>query len=251
MKQFECYICRNVKSGKKFKTKDGKTICAQCALSAVSGTNKTIIVWMHTAEEYIQMIYKNQNKTFDLNTAKGMYDYAVKQGSAIQTTEKWGIKHFSEIRSSLLKDEIVEFPFVCLDTLESNLATACAITNKRIIFARKKLMSSITDAIYLDKINDVSMNVGQIFAVIKITLNNRCVNIKLSKVHAETVYRLINDKVSKLKGSNSNNVILKDDDKKSNITNRFDEIREFKKLFDDGIISEEEFNKKKKEILKL
>lgn len=102
MGQFECCICGETKKGKKFKTKDGKNICRECALSAVSGTNKTIVVWRHTSEEFKTMINKNQNRTYDLNTAKGMYDYAVKNGMANETTENWGIKHFGQIYLSLI-----------------------------------------------------------------------------------------------------------------------------------------------------
>lgn len=250
MGQFECCICGETKKGKKFKTKDGKNICRECALSAVSGTNKTIVVWRHTSEEFKTMINKNQNRTYDLNTAKGMYDYAVKNGMANETTENLGIKHFGQIYLSLINDEIVEFPFICM--AEDNATMACAVTNKRIIFAKKKMMSAITKAINLDKINDVSMNVGQIFATIKIRSNNDSFVLQISKLNAQTIYRVLNEKIHKDSEVVDNALSSPERENKDIVEkDKFEEIREFKKLFDEGIISEEEFTKKKKEILKL
>lgn len=239
MSQFVCCICGELKTGKKLKTKDRKNICKECAFSAVSGTNKTIVVWRHTSEEFRTMIKKNQNKSFDLGTAIGMYNFAVKNGMSGSKSEKWGLKHFGQIYLSLMNDEVVEFPFVCM--AENNGPMACAVTNKRIIFVKKKMMSVINKAIVLDKINDISMNVVQLTALIRIKSNNDNIVFQISKVHGQKIYGILNEKI------HQTNEAPQQSDKKD----EFQEIREFKKLFDEGIISEEEFIKKKNELLKL
>ena len=114
------------------------------------------------------------------------------------------------------------------------------------------MMSAITKAINLDKINDVSMNVGQIFATIKIRSNNDSFVLQISKLNAQTIYRVLNEKIHKDSEVVDNALSSPERENKDIVEkDKFEEIREFKKLFDEGIISEEEFTKKKKEILKL
>ena len=77
-------------------------------------------------------------------------------------------------------------------------------------------------------------------------------NVAVGILEVENIYRLLHEtwdniRVSKSNVNNNNNRITISNDVKSPV----EEIKEYKELLDMGIISKEEFEKKKKELLNL
>ena len=121
-------------------------------------------------------------------------------------------------------------------------------TDRRIILMDKGWVYRLNlIEIPLDKVNGVSCGKGLILASISITDSARTLTIKnvsslVAKFFVETVY----DEVEKFKRSKKllNNQTI-------NNFSPADEIMKYKKLFDEGIITEEEFKRKKDELLRL
>ena len=184
-----------------------------------------------------------------MRTAKEMYDYCIENNFGQGISKRWGLKHFEIIENNLQPDEKVLMTFIGLHNYisiskhENNFAYA--LTDKRLIFAQKKLLvGEIIKSISLDFINDVTletatgsgllMNAILTFDTMKETFNVM-VNAKQgNNILQEIQSILFNSKKSSNSDSGGSGA---------------DEIRKYKELLDDRIITEEEFNKKKKELL--
>ena len=174
-------------------------------------------------------------------TAEEMYALCVSKGFSLEK-EKKGIKHFTIIENLLMPDEIVVTTF--MGTNKENMFYAFAVTNKRIIAGNSWMMGENSDIIDLSNINNISLAKGfNIFGEITIdTLMGRTViqhNREVAKlIHAElnqVLYDIKNAPAEENRGSPTNT----------------SEIREYKALLDDGIITQQEFDAKKKELLGL
>lgn len=123
-------------------------------------------------------------------------------------------------------------------------------TNQRVLFVNKGLIYGISSSeIPLDKINGVSYSKGLILAKMSIVNGAKTTIIdKISKDDAERMAKTIKDEAKNYKErlihQNSENVSSPKKDPA-------DEIRKFKGLADDGIITQAEFEAKKKQLLNL
>nr|WP_279325660.1 PH domain-containing protein [Clostridium tertium] len=167
------------------------------------------------------------------------------------TDKSWALKHFQLIEKSLGSDEEILMCFIGLHNYissskhDSNFAYA--VTNKRIIMAQKKMLGEIIQTVSLKNVNDITMTTGAITGIITIDTVKETFNVAINKSAA----RNINDKIHEL--------ILDIQESKVNSSSQkigleqtyssADEILKFKELFDMGVITEEEFNIKKKQIL--
>ncbi|WP_353096214.1 PH domain-containing protein [Tissierella praeacuta] len=185
-----------------------------------------------------------------MRTAESMFNYCLENDFGQGSFKKWGPKHFAIIEKNLQPDEKVLMTFIGLHNYismskhENNFAYA--ITNKRIIFGQKKLLAGeIVKSISLDFINDVTLEtatgVGLLAnGVITFDTMKDTFNVMVNAKQANNILQKIQGILFDKKKSDSN------DNKKAS---EADEIRKYKDLLDDGIITEEEFDKKKKELL--
>lgn len=184
-----------------------------------------------------------------MRKAEEMYNYCVENDFGQGISKKWGLKHFGIIEKNLQPNEEVLMTFIGLHNYismtkhENNFAYA--LTDKRLIFAQKKLLvGEIIKSISLDFINDVTLETA--------TGSGLLMNAILT---FDTMKETFNVMVNAKQGNNilqEIQSILFNSKKSSNGKDEIsgaDEIRKYKELLDDGIISEEEFDKKKKELL--
>lgn len=117
-------------------------------------------------------------------------------------------------------------------------------TDQRIIFLNKNMIyGTDRNDIPLNTVNAVSYSSKMIFATITITNGaNTTVIEQVSKETADPMVKAI--KVAQQNYINKQNVSVQPLDEA-------DQIRKFKSLLDDGIITEEEFEAKKKQLLGL
>lgn len=178
-----------------------------------------------------------------MRTAEEMYNYCLENGFGQGMTKKWALKHFKLIEENLQKDEEVLMTFIGLHNYVSATKHqhnfAYALTNKRFIMAQKKLIGQTVKTVLLDMLNDINTDIGMAIGVIKIDTVKETFSVGVNKNHAKNIQEKIQELLLKTKEPRSSNI------------NNIDEIRKYKKLLDDGIITEEEFNKKKKELLGL
>ncbi len=233
----------NVCMDKKMAMKLCERLKILCAKLRVNNTNKR-------DDFHINNISKdNETTSEDLKTASRMYEHCVKNGYGYGWNRKWSEKHFSLIEDSLIKDEKVIFPFIGLyDFLakRSDGHYACALTNKRLIIAQKKVFGEILQTIYVENINDITYRADPPFGIIIIDSIKETMNIGFAKNVARKVYNRLHEVLDSLKNSEANQI----ENLSINKLSEADEIMKFKELLDQGIITQEEFEKQKRKLLR-
>lgn len=187
-----------------------------------------------------------EQSTQHLNGAKQMYQYCLDNNFGSGMNEKWGIKHFLLIEQALQSDEEVLMCFIGLhnyvSTSKHDNNFAYAITNKRIIMAQQKLIGQNFQTVLLENVNDITMNTGLLMGVVTVDTMKEKFNIGVDKTVAQNINNKIHDIL--LKTMQKETVSIQ-----SNVTSVADEILKFKNLLDMGAITQEEFEKKKSELL--
>lgn len=185
---------------------------------------------MRTAEEMVQYCEDN-------NTGKGM-------------TAKWRMKHFKVVEQQLKEDEEVLVCFIGLknfvDIANHDDNWAYAITNKRIIMGQKGLIGEKVVVVSLRDLNDVSFKKGVFFGVLTIDTIKEVFNVGLDKNSATAIHELVTNALMDLKEEmyQSSQPV-----QQAKADDPYEEVKKLKELLDMGIITEEEFDLKKKNIL--
>lgn len=182
---------------------------------------------MRTAEEMVQFCDEN-------NTGEGM-------------TANWRLKHFKVVENQLKEDEEVLVAFIGLKNYESlskhEQNWAYAITNKRIIIGQKGLIGEKVDVISLRDLNDVSFKKGMIYGILTIDTIKEKFNVGLDKISATSIHELVTNTLMDLKEE------MYQPTQQVKTSDPYEEIKKLKELLDMGVITEEEFDLKKKSIL--
>lgn len=160
------------------------------------------------------------------------------------------------------KREVKELPNILNDNetiiygcsgLNNGNTVLCVLTNQRILLLDKGLLYGIKSTeIPLDMVNGVSYEKGLVLG--KISITNGATITKLENVNkqdAPVISNAIKEQAEKYKlllRSNEKQAPLAHDEH-ANIDQLIVELRKLKPLVDEGIITEEEFKEKKKQLL--
>lgn len=181
-----------------------------------------------------------------MKTAEEMYNYCVENGYGSGMTRNWGIKHFKVIEENLRSDEEVYMTFIGLKDFVSitnhDNNYAYAITNKRMMFGQKKLMGQNFVSVVFDRINDISSSTGMAMGTVTIDTLGETFNVGVDKATANNISKEAHNIIFDMRSDKE----IKAENSTDNV---IEEIRKFKELMDEGIITEEEFNIKKKLLL--
>lgn len=128
--------------------------------------------------------------------------------------------------------------YISLTKHDNNFAYA--ITDRRIIIAQKHMVGEVTQTILLDNINDITYKKGVAFGVITIDSIKERFNVALENTNSDKLYSLIHELIFKLKN-----------EKSSPASGNYRDLEDLKRLSDKGIITQREFEIKKKQILNL
>lgn len=181
-----------------------------------------------------------------MKTAQEMYQYCIDNNYGQGWNKKWSLKHFSLIERALADDEEV---LMCFAGLHNYVSTsqhdnnfAYAITPKRIIMAQQKVIGQVFQTVDIDNLNDITLNTGMLMGIITIDTIKEKFNVAVGKDIARNINDAIHDILFSLK-----------EEKKSSVSpqtiDSTDVILKFKNLLDMGAITQEEFDRKKKELL--
>lgn len=119
------------------------------------------------------------------------------------------------------------------------------VTNKRILFENKKLLfGSQNTEIPLEMVNDISYNSGMLMAKVSITSGTK--DHKISQVSKKTVTQLVDTIRHETELAKHPN-----EQQSSQSPSDIEQIKGLKDLLDSGILTQEEFEAKKKQILKI
>ncbi len=182
-----------------------------------------------------------------MKSAQEMYQYCLDHNYGEGMNKKWGIKHFSLIEQALGKDEepimcfIGIHNYVSMTQHDSNFAYA--ITNKRILMAQQKMIGQTFQTVDIDNLNDITMTTGMMIGVITIDTIKEKFNVAVNKRVAKSINEAIHDILFSIKRQKKTPIASQP------TSSVADELLKFKNLLDMGAISQEDFDKKKKELL--
>lgn len=248
-----CGVCNEEVGLHRFKLKKSNAwICPNC-LKEVGGAT-AINVNKVTVEEIKEILQKKEDKLGHdpMSRAENMYHYCKENKFGSGFNEKWGVKHFKVLQDNLILGEKVLMTFIGLHNYQSatkhDSNYAYAITNKRILFGQKSLTGEKFKAVNHERINDITFNKGLVFGVLTIDTPQEIFNIALDKASATSINNEIHTVLDNLKSPHVSESTLSQPIVN---TSAADEIIKFKELLDAGIITPEEFNAKKKQLLGL
>lgn len=151
----------------------------------------------------------------------------------------------------ITKKEVKELPRIINDDEIITYATSgvyegntwlVVSTNKRIIFLDKGMFFGVKQVeVPLSKVNSIKYTKGLFFGEIEIW--DGASMIKVEKVLKKTLIPFVNAVNDSIEQSEKLHKPL-------NQSSVADELIKFKKLLDEGVVTQEEFNKKKRELLK-
>lgn len=270
-----CLICKNKVGIKKLTLKDGY-ICSSCMKESGWGswgfTSAIAFSWAkkHTFNDFNLLIKEGGNSKSVIKEAtspsdvqgKSFHDIAL-EGNIQKAQEKINSLNLpNEIKQQLLnsgsfdffgvKKELLYLPkvvnsdnekisYLCSGMLDSH-TWLIVCTNQRIIFLNKNMIYGMQQQnIPLEAINAITFSQKLLLGSISIT-NGATVTIidSINKMAAPIMASKIQNAVRNFKNNSS---ISSDTD--------LDDLRKLKSLLDDGIITQEEFDSKKKQILDL
>lgn len=178
-----------------------------------------------------------------MKTAEEMYDYCLEKGFGEGLTRGSALKHFKIIEDNLQSDETVLMTFIGILNFEGMTKHdhhhAYALTNKRIIIARKKLIGQSIKTVLLNLLNDVNTRIGMVYGVIEFDTMKETFNVAVAKKHATNIQESIQGYLLNINNNTTNQ------------DTSIDDLEKFKELADKGVITQEEFEAKKKQILGL
>lgn len=186
----------------------------------------------------------------NLNAAKQMYQYCVDNHFGNGMNEKWGIKHFKLIEQALQSDEEVLMCFIGLHNYVSMTKHdnnfAYAITNKRVIMAQQKVIGQVVQSVLLKNLNDITANSGITLGVITIDTIKEKFNVCVDIQSANNICEKVHEVLLSMEDSRTAQPQIQIQQ-----TCSADEILKYKNLLDMGIITQDEFEQKKKQLLGL
>ena len=187
-----------------------------------------------------------------MRTAKEMYEFSVKNKYGTGTVKSATKKHFGVVAEQLQSDERALISFAGLHEQEgSGLqgAFAYAITNKRLIMGQKGVMGrSKTKTVLIEHLNDITVRNSMTWR-----------NIEIDTIKDHFLVRN-NSNTSKELGPRIQEAIFKLKEKKpiTHVTQEvpvgldaIEQIRGYQQLMNEGILTEDEFEEKKKQLLNL
>ena len=194
-----------------------------------------------------------------MRTGKEMYQYCRNNKLGSSISKSWTIKHFDVIANNLNADEDVLMAFVGLHNHRPKELTGgkdendgfygYVITNKRFMLGQKKFIGESFHFIMLEHLNDVSLQTGMLSGIITIDTIKEKFSVHIAaKSEAQNIVRRLNEALITFKSATkqSSEVVCTPPSPSA-----IDEIRAFKQLMDDGIITANEFEAKKKQFLGL
>jgi hypothetical protein len=190
-----------------------------------------------------------------LQTAEEMYKYCTDNKLGTGTTKGWSIKHFQLLIDNLKDGEQIYCVFIGLHNYKGGTKHdgnyAYALTNKRIIMAQHKLLGANIQSVSIENINDITLSKSGIAGIgigtVCIDTFKETFNVGTNVSFASNIYNCVHDALEEIKGSTFGGAGTTAASAKSPV----EQVKELKELLDMGIISQEEFDMKKKQLLGL
>ncbi len=163
----------------------------------------------------------------------------------VNVTDLFGTKkEVKELPNILRSDETIMY---ATSGFMDNNTWLITCTDKRVIFLDKGLIYGLKHIeIPIEKINSVSHKKGLMFGTLTVHHGSDSMLIKqINKDTIDPMMEAINREINKARDFGNNSI------KQRETVSAADEIKKFKELLDEGVLTQEEFDAKKKELLGL
>lgn len=184
-----------------------------------------------------------------MRTAQEMYYFAKQNGFGKGFTENLALKHFGIIEKNLQPDEDVKMVFIGLHNYKSvtkhDNNFAYAVTQKRIIMAQKRVIGTVCQSVYLNQLNDITLSTGLALGVVTIDTTKERFNVGVAKEHANNIYGILHQTIDEIR----NPVQAAQAKQQANMNSDMSALQYFKQMYDDGLITAEEYEFKRRQIL--
>lgn len=175
-----------------------------------------------------------------------MYNWCIEKGFGKGWSQNTALKHFQLITDTLTPGEEAHIAFIGLHNYISmtkhDQNFAYAITEKRIIMAQHRLFGSVVQTVAIDQINDITSVTGLTLCIITVDTFKEKFNVAVNKEDGQRLARRLHDYLVEVKIAQQPQTVASQ-------VSAADEIIKFKGLLDAGVISEEEFEAQKKQLL--
>lgn len=192
-------------------------------------------------------------------TGESLYEECLRLKNGSGVSRGWDIKHFQIIADNLKSNEEVLVPFMGLNdyssATEHDGTFAFAVTDKRIIMGQKKVIGQNVKTVSLARVSDITLAERGTVTILEIdTLGDR-IRIGTTARTGRSVYKsvleILNQRGSEIMSSGKKQTPVKKKKATSEAKTAVEQVKELKELLDMGILTQEEFDTKKKQLLGL
>ncbi len=184
-----------------------------------------------------------------MKTAEEMYKYCLENRFGGSLNRMYALKSFSLIEKELHKDEEVLMTFSGIHDYKPlrnyNGGFTYALTDRRLIMSYKSLVVKMLEQLKYEDLSNITFKMGIIYGVITVEAFKEHLKIAVSKSEANNIFNKINEIVLNAKNKQSDsNYELTEKEKIISV-----KLKGLQELLDMKVLSEEEFEKQRKELL--
>ena len=165
--------------------------------------------------------------------------YSVNQSATPKQQEKEALKYAMDMEDKLKYG----YDF---NAEKMSFEDAYAITNKRVIMAQQRVIGQVVQSVLLKNLNDITANSGLALGVITIDTIKEKFNVCVDSRSANKICEKVHEVLLSMEDSRTTQPQVQIQQNSS-----ADEILKYKNLLDMGVITQEEFEQKKKQLLGL
>lgn len=191
---------------------------------------------------------QNELKFKKLLTADDFSNYVIENKTGNESFPGWMKKHFKVVEQNLVNNEygLVSFMLMIGD---SSKRIAGVLTNKRLIIAQDKLIGNQIITVSINNINDIYMKKGLIDGTLIIDSFKETLTFVGLKRLVENTNSALNNALNEIKNNLINNNTIQTNNTAQHSDDKYDKLSKLKKLLDENIINQKEFNEEKEKIL--
>ena len=191
-----------------------------------------------------------------MRTAKEMCDFCLEHGFNYACSADKMLKHFAVVERNLAANEEVLLAFIS-NRVQAKTATyalggamAVALTSQKLIYAqRRAVMGDFVKTVSYDNIKDISSNADCLSVEIMIDSLKECMKFSVDRTGVDGIRNKALELIEQHRSRK--NTTQKVVPQSVLQVGAADEVKKFKELLDLGVISQEEFDAKKKQLLGL
>ena len=191
-----------------------------------------------------------------MRTAKEMCDFCLEHGYNFSDSADKMLRHFEIVERNLAANEEVLLAFISNGVKDRTNqyvlggAMAVALTSQKLIYAqRRAVMGDFVKTVSYDNIKDISSNADCLSVEIMIDSLKECMKFSVDLTGVDGIRNKALELIEQHRSRK--NTTQKVVPQSVLQVGAADEVKKFKELLDLGVISQEEFDAKKKQLLGL